>query len=641
MVANKYALHRKDINFVNKFVAAQNTATGSEVDSNSNVSGKNIATMAPEVHKKENIKINRLMMHDKLTEMYDEEIADKYIEQLEKHEIYTHDESTFPFAGVPYCASITLYPYLFDGMTKLSGTTIAPKNLDSFCGGFINLVFAVAAQLKGAVATPEFLAYMDYFLRLQYGNDYYLHADRVVDMSNRQATIDTVITDHFQQVVYSINQPAAARGSQSVFWNIAYFDKYYFNALFEDFVFPDGTPMQWESVSWLQKRFMKWFNKERLKEILTFPVESLSLLNDGKDYCDQEWYEFAAEMYAEGHSFFTYTSDSVDSLASCCRLRNGITENQFSYTLGAGGISTGSKCVITMNLNRLVQNRMCELMDCKPGEEDIGEVRSESNAEHNLKDISDAVSEQTRLIHMYLSAYNEILLDMTRKHMISIYDAGFISPEKEYLTVGINGAVEGAEYLGIDISNNDKYKAYINAILKPIYLMNKLHKTDTEMFNTEFVPAENLGVKNAKWDKEDGYQVPRPCYNSYFYIVEDEKTNPIDKFQMHGKDFTQYLDGGSALHCNLDEHLSKEQYKFLLKYAIVTGCNYFTFNIPNTICNECGHISKHRLEKCPKCGSDNLDYATRVIGYLTRVSKWSADRQAEHARRFYAPSNCV
>lgn len=475
-IASKYELRRKDINFVNKFIGAQNTASGSEVDANSNVSGKNIATMAPEVHKKENIKVNRLMMHDMITKMFGETIADKYIEQLENHEIYTHDESTFPFAGVPYCASITLYPYLFDGMTKLSGTTIAPKNLDSFCGGFINLVFAVAAQLKGAVATPEFLAYMDYFLRLQYGDDYYMRADQVVDLSNRHATIDTIITDHFQQVVYSINQPAAARGSQSVFWNIAYFDKYYFGALFEDFVFPDGTPMQWESVSWLQKRFMKWFNRERLKEILTFPVETLSLLNNGTEYLDKEWADFAAEMYAEGHSFFTYTSDSVDSLASCCRLRNGITENQFSYTLGAGGIATGSKCVITMNINRLVQKAMPGLPDREIKVEDM--VR-----------ISAAVEDQTRLIHIYLAAYNEILLDMTRKHMISIYDAGFISPEKEYLTVGINGAVEGAEYLGLEISNNELYKAYINAILKPIYEVNKLDKTKDMMFNTEFVPS--------------------------------------------------------------------------------------------------------------------------------------------------------
>ena len=622
MIVDKYMPYRRDLNFIKKYCEAQNAASGSEVDANSNVSNKNIATMAPEIHKKDNIYANRLMMYDYLSRMYDEDIANEYLRQLEEHEIYRHDESGMP-VGTPYCASITLYPFLFDGMTKLGGTTTAPKHLQSFLGGFINLVFAVSAQLCGAVATPEFLSYMDYFIRKEYGDTYYLSPNRIVEISSRSRTIDEIITDAFAQVVYSLNQPAAARGSQSVFWNIAYFDKYYFDQLFDGFVFPDGTEMQWESVSWLQKRFMKWFNRERLKNILTFPVETLSLLNDGKDFCDKEWADFAAEMYAEGHSFFTYTSDSVDSLASCCRLRNGIQDNQFSYTLGAGGVSTGSKCVMTINLNRLVQNT------CP--------VPPHSNEDYAaaFERISKAVKEQTDKIHKYLTAFNQIVLDMRDNRMLPIYDAGFISPEKQYLTVGINGLVEAAEYMGLEISNNLFYASFVNAIMSPIYESNREAKTETLMFNTEMVPAENLGVKFAKWDRKDGYQVPRACYNSYFYKVEDETCNPVDKFFMHGNNFTGRLDGGSALHCNLDEHLSKPQYENLLKLAIKTGCNYFTFNIPNTVCNKCGHISKHRLDKCPECGSDDLDYATRVIGYLTRVSKWSQERKEEHARRFY------
>ena len=147
--------------------------------------------------------------------------------------------------------------------------------------------------------------------------------------------------------------------------------------------------------------------------------------------------------------------------------------------------------------------------------------------------------------------------------------------------------------------------------------------------------AENLGVKNAKWDQKDGYIVSRDCYNSYFYLVEDSTTNVLDKFRLHGSMYTGKLDGGSALHCNLDEHLSKEQYQRLLRTAIHTGCNYFTFNVPNTLCNDCGHISKHRLDQCSKCGSENLDYATRVIGFLTLISKWSQERQREGERRHY------
>ena len=957
--------YRRNVNFIKKYAKAINASSGSEVDANANVENKNITTCMGEIPKKQIIGTNRLLMHDKLTEMYGEDIANKYIEQLEKHEIYKHDETSI----LPYCVSITMYPFLFGGLKDIGGISTAPTNLQAFQGSFINLVFAIASQFAGAVATPEFLTYLDYFIRKEYGNDYYLKADEIVTSGLRPKTIDKVITDGFEQVVYSMNQPAAARNFQSVFWNIAYFDHPYFDGIFGDFVFPDGTEPTWDSVNWLQKRFMQWFNKERLKTVLTFPVETLNLLNDGTKSVDEEYADFQAEMYANGHSFFTYTSNSVDSLASCCfdgntkclsrssdginyltfkelcdssyketkrnfrifhngswvsgkpikikrnnkkmykiyttnkkemivtedhkfptvngdkradeittedyimfntrplnsfpekdlkltyeegyligmylgdgscyvkenytptinlsineekynksyeylkkainkidcdssfklntpynnvyplicrswslynfikkyvignycfekelnlecllqsyefrkgildgyyvtdggnsnriyttseklvnqievlitslglnsvidlsdrtnepviireqhftrnyplycirwynqsnkrnmkgiykvinnsiyfrvssieeiedyneeyvycfemdneeepyftlpngvishncRLKNEIQDNTFSYTLGAGGVSTGSKGVLTININRLVQNTI----------KNINEPRHII-----LEKISEAVEKQVDYCHKYLLAFNSIITDYFNARLLPIYDAGYISLEKQFLTIGINGFVEGAEYLGIDISPNDEYFKYGESILKPIYDSNKKAKTKEVMFNTEFVPAENLGVKNAKWDKEDGYFVPRDCYNSYFYKVEDETCNLIDKFILHGNKLTQYLDGGSALHANLEEHLTKEQYKQLQNVAIKTGCSYYTYNIPNTICNDCGHISKHKLNKCPKCGSENIDYATRVIGYLKRVSKFSEARIKEAKERYY------
>lgn len=607
--------YKKYINFINKYKSASNAATGSEVDANANVENMNITTMVGELFKRESININRLMMHDKLTEMYGEELADRYIDQLNRHNIYRNDETSL----YPYCVSITMYPFLFNGLETIGGISSAPTNLDAFCGSFVNLVFAIAAQFAGAVSTPEWLTYMDYFIRKEYGEDYYKKTKAIVTSSSvkKQKTVEKAITDKFEQVVYSLNQPAAARNFQSVFWNIAYFDKPYFHGIFENFVFPDGTAPNWESVSWLQKFFMEWFNKERLRKVLTFPVETMNLLNDGQKYVDEEYFEFTTKMYEKGHSFFTYTSDSVDSLASCCRLRNELQDNTFSYTLGAGGVSTGSKGVITININRLVQ-------DTAKGKADVSQ-----------EEISQAVKSQVEDIHKYLLAWNEILKEHFEAGILTTYDAGYISLSKQFLTVGINGFVEGAEFLGISPTVNDEYMQYGEMILKPIYDINKRDKTDEIMFNCEFIPAENLGVKNAKWDKKDGYVVPRDCYNSYFYRVEDEETNILDKFILHGKQFTKYLDGGSALHANLSEHLSQSQYKVLLLNAVKIGCSYFTFNIPNTICNDCKHISKHRLQQCEKCGSENIDYITRIIGYLKRVSKFSEERQKEAKARHY------
>lgn len=618
-VAKSYMLYRQKhledrevvdkLNFLINYCKADNAATGSKFDANANVENKNIATLIGELPKKNFIRLNRRLLTDRIKEMYGKELSDKYLDLLNNHFIYKNDETSL----ANYCASITMYPWLIGGTQAIGGNSTVPTNLKSFCGGFINMVFMVSSMLSGACATPEFLMYMNYFVGLEYGKDYYKHADDVVDLSKRKRTIDKMLTDCFEQIVYSINQPTGARNYQAVFWNISYYDKYYFESLFENFVFPDNSKPDWNSLNWLQKRFMKWFNEERTRTVLTFPVETMALLTENGEPKDKEYGDFTAEMYAEGHSFFTYISDSADSLSSCCRLRNEIQDNGFSYTLGAGGVSTGSKSVLTINLNRCIQY-------------------AKRNNQFHLFFLEEVVD----LVHKVQLAYNENLKVLQEKGMLPLFDAGYINMSRQYLTIGVNGLVEAAESLGIEISDNSAYTAFVQEVLGLIEKYNKKYRTKKEMFNCEMIPAENVGVKHAKWDREAGYQVNRDCYNSYFYVVEDEKTNILDKFRLHGEKYIAHLTGGSALHMNLDEHLSKAQYKHLIHVAAEEGCNYFTFNVPNTICNECGHIDKHNLKECPKCHSKDVDYLTRVIGYMKRVSNFSESRQKEAAKRYYA-----
>ena len=599
---------RDKLKFLIDYCNAANPATGSKYDANANVENKNIATLIGELPKSNFIRLNRRLLCDRIKEMYGKELADRYIYLLEHHFIYKNDETCL----ANYCASITMYPWLLEGTKSIGGNSTRPTNLKSFCGGFINMVFIVSSMLSGACATPEFLMYMAYFIAQEYGEDFYKRADEVVDLSERHRTLDKIITDCFEQVVYSINQPTGARNFQAVFWNISYYDRYYFESIFGEFHYPDGSQPDWNAVSWLQKRFMKWFNKERTKTVLTFPVETMALLTKDGDVIDQEYADFTAEMYSEGHSFFTYMSDNADSLASCCRLRNEIQDNGFSYTLGAGGVSTGSKSVLTVNLNRCVQE-----------------------ATRQGKPYLDFVADVVDLVHKVQLAYNENLKDLQKRGMLPLFDSGYINIARQYLTVGVNGMVEAAESLGLTISDNEEYLNFVQGILGTIEYYNKKYRTKDVLFNCEMIPAENVGVKHARWDREDGYYVPRDCYNSYFYIVEDTNTHILEKFRLHGRKYIEHLTGGSALHMNLDEHLSKEQYRQLLRVAAKEGCNYFTFNVPNTLCNDCGHIDKRYLKECPVCHSHNVDYLTRVIGYLKRVSNFSMDRQKEAARRFY------
>ena len=621
-VAKSFMLYRQRHNedretleklkFLTDYCKASNAATGSKFDANANVEHKNIATLIGELPKASFIRLNRRLLVDRIKQMFGKDVAEEYIDKLNHHFIYKNDETSL----ANYCASITMYPWLMNGTGPIGGNSTAPTNLKSFCGGFVNMVFMVSSMLSGACATPEFLMYLNYFIGKEYGIDYWKEADKVVDLSVKQRTIDKIITDCFEQIVYSINQPTGARNYQAVFWNVAYYNKPYFESLFGDFMFPDGSKPDWNGLSWLQKRFMKWFNKERTKTVLTFPVETMALLTKDGDVIDKEWGDFTAEMYSEGHSFFTYMSDNADSLSSCCRLRNEIQDNGFSYTLGAGGVSTGSKSVLTINLNRCIQY-----------------------AVKNGLDYADYLSEVIDLCHKVQLAYNENLKELQKQGMLPLFDAGYINMSRQYLTIGVNGLVEAAEFMGLKISDNPDYLHFVQKVLGLVEKFNKQYRTKEVMFNCEMIPAENVGVKHAKWDREDGYFVPRDCYNSYFYVVEDDSLNIVDKFKMHGAPYIEHLTGGSALHMNLEEHLSKAQYRQLLRVAAKEGCNYFTFNIPNTICNDCGHIDKRYLKKCPHCGSENVDYMTRIIGYLKRVSNFSQARQQEAKRRFYAGAN--
>jgi len=574
------------IDYIKKYSQASNSADGSLVDSNANVDTKNIGILEAELYKPETIQINREIVKQKLDSMFPG-LGAQYIKDIESHFIYIHDETSLR----PYCASITLFPFLLNGTKPLGGTSKAPKNLHSFCGSFINLVYQVASGFAGAVATVEFLLYFDYFARKTYGSAYITTNKKEVEQA-------------LQGVVYALNQPASARGNQSVFWNISVLDKHYFEHLFGTFHFPDGSQaMYYGSFHDLQELFMEWFRKEREKELLTYPVLTASMLIDDEGVLvDTEFAEMCAEEMSKGLSFFVYESQSVDSLASCCRLRNELSDNTFSYTLGAGGVSTGSIQVITLNMNRLVQQK-----------------------DHTVSDI-------VKRVHKYLLAHRAVIEDYMNSGLLPAYTAGFINLDKQFLTVGINGMLEASEFL-----HGKPDIDFYRDTLKTIYLLNKEDGQRYKVkYNTEFVPAENLGVKNAKWDKEDGLVVPRDCYNSYFFPVESSEYSIIDKLDMHGSRTTAFLDGGAACHLNLAQLLTEKQAYQLMCLAGKKGVNYWTFNCLMTICDDCGYIDVNTERQCTKCGSTNVGYATRVIGYLKRIDSFSTARQKEAFKRHYS-----
>ena len=616
----------------------ENAATMSNTDGNANTSAKNVATLEPEVFKDDFRTIQRYRMKRKLKQMYPE-VAYDYERDIEGHEIYVHDEASTQSLK-QYCMVVYLYHIMFEGCGVLDKTTPSePNDLQSFSGQLLNSIFTLSAQCKGAVAVGSYFIVLNYYIIAEYGEKWYEHLDDVVTSSNckKSRTMRNMIEKAFKQFVCGINQPAGNRGYQSPFTNISYYDHTYFSSLFGTFYYPDGTQPEWEAVDALQRLFMNWFNQWRLRQLVAFPVETMAMVYDPKtgDIIDRDYKDLTAEMYAKGHSFFTYISDSADSLASCCRLRNELSENTFSPTSGMTGIKTGSANVITLNINRIIQNYFGP---CK--HEEVVEKELWNDSVHRSEFVKYLTSILER-VYKYHIAYKTMLYEWESKGAYASSNGGFINIKDLYSTIGINGLNEAARFLGLEVSNNPEYIQFLQLVLGTIKEQNKRHsihdKNRPFLFNSECVPAESLGGKNYRWDKSDGYWVPEDenLYNSYFYNAHDN-TSVLDKFILHGRQTYQYTDGGSAAHINLYSHLSKAQYLKLIDFAIQEGTSYFTFNIPNCKCNDCKHIVKAPIKICPKCGSTNITPYTRIIGYLRPITAFGKDREIEAGNRVYS-----
>ena len=629
----------RKIQYMDEYIDSnENAATMSNTDGNANTSAKNVATLEPEVFKDDFRTIQRYRMKRKLKQMYPE-VAYDYERDIEGHEIYVHDEASTPTLK-QYCMAVSLYPLMLEGCGVLDKTTPSePNDLQSFSGQLLNSIFTLSAQCKGAVAGGSYFIVLNYYIIAEYGEKWYEHLDDIVTSSNckKSRTMRNMIEKAFKQFVCGINQPAGNRGYQSPFTNISYYDHTYFSSLFGTFYYPDGTQPEWEAVDALQRLFMNWFNQWRLRQLVAFPVETMAMVYDPKtgDIIDRDYKDLTAEMYAKGHSFFTYISDSADSLASCCRLRNELSENTFSPTSGMTGIKTGSANVITLNVNRIIQNYFGP---CK--HEEVVEKELWNDSVHRSEFVKYLISILER-VYKYHIAYKTMLYEWESKGAYASSNGGFINIKDLYSTIGINGLNEAARFLGLEVSNNSEYIQFLQLVLGTIKEQNKRHSIHDKkrpfLFNSECVPAESLGGKNYRWDKEDGYWVPEDenLYNSYFYNAHDN-TSVLDKFILHGRQTYQYTDGGSAAHINLDAHLSKPQYLKLIDFAIQEGTSYFTFNIPNCKCNDCKHIVKAPIKVCPKCGSTDITSYTRIIGYLRPITAFGEDRKIEAGNRVYS-----
>lgn len=486
-----------------------NASTSSETDSNANVAMKNVANLEGEVYKTTNRIIQRQRMKAKLKELYPE-VAEQYEKDLDSHIIYTHDEASTPVLKY-YCCAVTLYPLMTDGVGNVDGVTPTPPNdIQSFSGQITNLAFLLSSQCKGAVAFGDYFVALNYYVVKEFGEHWYDKLDVVVtnEHINKKHTISYYILKGMKQFIYGVCQPAGNRSYNSPFTNVSWYDKYYFQAMFGEFYYPDGTQPEWKAIDKLQRMFMQLMREIRLLTPITFPVTTMSLLHNGKEFLDKEYEELCAEEWSKGSSFFCYMNDNPASLASCCRVLNEMSENTFSSTTGMNGVMTGSCNVITINLNRIVQDwyyNECvangiKLSDVKGNRADFGVFLAFSmkdkeyyaSLQKYLEDILDRV-------YKYHIAYKTMLYEMEGKGMFAASNGNYIYMKKLYSTIGLIGYMEAAGFLGLEINNNEDYKSFLKLIFNTVSEQNKLHSIHNKkkpfLMNSEAIPKLSGDVK--------------------------------------------------------------------------------------------------------------------------------------------------
>ena len=510
-VARAYSIYREEhkkarfirsrLNYMDTYKdSGVNASTSSETDANANVASKNVANLEGEVYKVTNRIIQRQRMKDKLNKLYPgQELGRQYIKDLENHIIYTHDEASTPVLK-PYCKAVTLYPLMLKGVGNIDGVTpSAPNDIQSFSGQVTNAVFLFSSQCKGAVALGDYFIALNYYVIQEFGPVWYDKVDEVVTNSHflHQYTVGHYIRKGMKQFIYGVNQPAGNRSYNSPFSNVSFYDKVYFKSLFGEFYYPDGTQPEWNAIDKLQRIFMQLLREIRLIKPLTFPVTTMALVHNGKEYLDHEYKELCAEEWAKGGSFFCYTSDNPTSLASCCRVLNEMSDNTFSSTTGMTGVMTGSCNVITLNINRIVQDY---IHTWKNWEDHIVDGKCAFPFEwfsENFSDLKNYLINILERVYKYHIAYKTMLYEMEDAKMFSDCNAGYIYMRKLYSTIGLIGYCEAAQFLGLSVSNNKEYKDFLKLVFGTVKEENKknsIHDSKRPfLFNSEAIP-KSLGM---------------------------------------------------------------------------------------------------------------------------------------------------
>lgn len=591
--------------FTNKFLESKTTADVS-VDANANVDDQSILSWNYEFPKPL-MKLNSLyhLWKDALKK-HGIKKANKMVELEINGAIRIQDLHGWL---LPYCWAASMSTIVNEGMPWVKNIKVKPvQHFSTYISNSVKFIYTLSTQCVGAIAGPDFLVYAEYFIRKDYGDEWFNDQKKVKE-----------IRQFFQTWIYGINDKG--RGNQSAFTNISVFDKYWREALFSKHTNPDFSPCNLENLKRVQRLFVDVLLEQQKDNPFTFPVMTACQLKDPEtgQILDKDWLDWLSTISVENKLMNIYTSSTVDSLSSCCRLRNNLSnanigkDKEYSNSFGVGGLNIGSHRVVTINLPQIA-------------------YLSKYSEKDDWKTFYNILESRIKISQDILDIHRELLTKLINNGNLPMYTYGCMNLAKQYSTVGFIGLNEALQIMGLNIVESEGLKEG----KKIINLINKLNEErtakDGNIRNVEQIPGESAAVTFCKKDKLQFPNIEYQLYsNQYIPLIKEALLT--DRIKMQGE-FDEDVSGGSILHIDIDSPMTKEQIKNVIQYAAKHNVIYFALDDCLSQCTTCGKVHIGRLEKSP-CHQSKVKKWMRVVGFRTPVQSWNKTRrQIDFPRRY-------
>ncbi|GAB6100971.1 anaerobic ribonucleoside triphosphate reductase [Thermococcus atlanticus] len=554
-------------------------------------------------------------------------------------EIYIHK---LPYSlYIPYCTGHSTARLLEKGLKTPTIVSKPAKHFDTYVDHIANYLITMQHYFSGAQALSSVEWYAGPFIREE-------------DLSRHK------IKQGIQRLVYNLNYPSRV-GMQTPFTNFTVTLDAPKKMLEGDHAVYAGERV--EPLGEYEREAKDFFialtevlrEGDALGQPFTFPIPTL-MTTSKMLWDDPEIFEAVFKTASKRGSFYWLNTRIVDpdaSYAMCCRIAIDKTEMTLAFGVSKksteeeaierlergsfGGLwampdVTGSVNVTTVNLPRLA-------------------LKANGNDNAFWKEYEHVLETVRRTTDWFRERYMRLITNCRHMYsMIHTYLPEFLG--SHFNTVGILGLPEAvAIYL-----NEPKLweEGSRKDWLKAAELMKEMVKFATSKarewmgetgipWNVEEVPGESAAAKLAVKDLHDFPELKEylndpenPIYSTsiapYYGSLElGDRIRIEEKVQ-------RIFTGGVMMHIFLGEEPDPEALAKLTRRLMRTELVYWSYTPALTVCNDCKFSTTGLHTHCPRCGSENVEIWSRIIGYYRPLKNWNPFRKKEFWTRRHYPS---